>query len=181
MPVTFNVALAGVVLLMVVPPPVEDRLPAGIVLMRLPVRVEVTLIEIVHDPGVDPDCAGTVPPVSDRVVLPAVALTEPPQVLDKPTGSAITRPGWTPTRLSVQEALVSANPLGLKTVTLRRDVPPAGIEIGEKLLLISAGREICACTVCPGTARMETISTTTRREMIDLRIFILFENADLKK
>jgi hypothetical protein len=32
------------------------------------------------------------------------------------------------------------NPLGLKTVTLRRDIPPAAIEIGEKLLFISAGK-----------------------------------------
>jgi hypothetical protein len=58
-------------------------------------------------------------------------------------------------------------------VTLSREVPPAAIEIGEKLLFISAGREICAYTVCPGTAKIETISTATRREMIDLRIFIL--------
>lgn len=174
-PVTFKVALAGVVLLIFVPPPVDDNSPAGIVLMRLPVRVEVTLTDIVHDPGVDPDCAGTVPPVKDKVALPSVALTEPPQLLVKPAGVAMTRPGWTPTKLSVQEALVSENPFGLKTVTLKRDVPPAGIEIGEKLLFISAGREICAWayTVCAGIPKMETISTITRRGVKGFRILSL--------
>src|SRR5512134_4041182 len=125
MPVTFKVALAGVVLLMVVPPPVEDKLPAGILLMRFPGVVEVTSIDTVHDPGVAPACAGTVPPVKDNVVPPGEAVTEPPQVLVKFTGLAMTSPGWTPTRLSTQEALVSGNPLGLKMVTLSREVPPA--------------------------------------------------------
>ena len=176
MPVTFKVALAGVVLVMVVPPPVEESSPAGILLMRFPGVVEVTSIDTVHDPGVpDGDCSGTVPPVKDNVVPPGEAATEPPQVLIKFTGSAMMRPGWTPIKLSAQEALVSGNPLGLKMVTLSREVPPAAIEIGSKLLLISAGREICAYTVCAGTARMETISTTTKREMIDLRIFVLLK------
>jgi hypothetical protein len=104
--------------------------------------MEVTLIDTVHDPGVVPDCAGTVPPLRDKVVPPAGALTVPPQVLVKPAGLAMVRPGWTPIKLSSQEALVKSNRLGLKMVTLRREVPPAGIEIGEKLLLISAGRDI---------------------------------------
>jgi hypothetical protein len=85
-----------------------------------------------------------VPPLSEKLVPPAVALTEPPQEFVSPTGLAMTRPVWTLTRLSTQAALVSGNPLGLKMVTLRREVPPAGIEIGEKLLLISAGIEIWA-------------------------------------
>ncbi len=105
-PVTFNVALAGVVLLMFVPPPVELNAPAGIVLIKFPTVLEVTLIETVHDPGVAPDCAGTVPPDKDKVVPPAAALTEPPQVLVNPTGLAIVKPGWTPIKLSVQAALV---------------------------------------------------------------------------
>ena len=92
-PVTFKVALAGVVLVMFVPPPVEVRAPAGIVLMRFPAVVEVTLIDTVHDPGVAPDWAGTVPPLKDKVVEPGAALTEPPQVLVKPAGLAIERPG----------------------------------------------------------------------------------------
>ena len=93
MPVTFKVALAGVVLLIVVPPPVEDNSPAGIVLMRLPGVVEVTSIDTVHDPGVAPTCSGTVPPVKDNVVPPGAAVTEPSQVLVKFTGFAMTSPG----------------------------------------------------------------------------------------
>jgi hypothetical protein len=91
--ITFNVALAGVVLEMITPPPVELNAPAGMVLIRFPVVLEVTSIETVHDPGVDPDCAGTVPPLSDKVVPPAGALAEPPQVLLKLTGFAIVSPG----------------------------------------------------------------------------------------
>jgi hypothetical protein len=142
LPVTFNVALAGVVLEILSPSPVELSAPAGIVLMRLLGVEEVTLTDTVHDPGVDPDCAGTVPPLRDRVVPPAAAFTVPPQELIKPTGFAMVSPGWTPTKLSVQEASVNGNELGLKMVTRRREVAPVAMEMGEKLLLISAGREI---------------------------------------
>jgi hypothetical protein len=54
--------------------------------------------------------------------------------------------------------------LGLKILTLRREVPPAAMEIGEKLLLISAGRDIWAWAVCCGTASIETIRTATRKD-----------------
>ena len=81
------------------------------------------------------------PPVKDRVVPPATAVTLPPQVFLKFTGLAIKRPGWTPTKLSVQVALVNGKSLGLYIVTMRRDIPPAGMEIGVKLLLISAGKD----------------------------------------
>jgi hypothetical protein len=107
LPVTFNVALAGVVLLMRTPPPVELNASAGMVLMRFPGVLEVTLIDTVQEPGVAADCAGTVPPVKDNVVPPAGAPTEPPQVLVKPTGLAILKPGWTAIKLSLQEALLS--------------------------------------------------------------------------
>ncbi len=93
LPVTFKVALAGVVFVMFVPPPVDVSSPAGIVLMRFPTVVDVTLIDTVHDPRVVPDWAGTVPPLKDKAVPPAGALTEPPQELVKPTGLAIVRPG----------------------------------------------------------------------------------------
>lgn len=174
-PVTFKVALAGVVLVMFAPPPVEVSSPAGIVLIRLSTAVAVTLTDTVHDPGVVPDCAGTVPPLRDRFVPPTDALTEPPQEFVKTMGFAMVRPGCTPIKLSVQEALVNGNPLGLKMVTLRRDVPPARIEIGEKLLLISAGKDMtCANAICTGITRLETISVTTRKGMSDLRIFSSF-------
>jgi hypothetical protein len=54
LPATFKVALAGLVLLIVEPSPVEVNAPAGMVLIRFPAVVEVTLIETVHDPGVIP-------------------------------------------------------------------------------------------------------------------------------
>jgi hypothetical protein len=140
-PLTFNVALAGLVLEIVTPAPMEINAPAGIVLIRFPLVVEVTLTETVHEPGVIPDWAGTVPPLRDRTVEPADAVMVPPQVFVSPTGSAIVSPGCTPIKLSVHEALVSGYAFGLKMVTLRRDTWPAAMEIGEKLLLISAGKD----------------------------------------
>lgn len=104
---TCKVALAGVVLEMVVPPPVEVNAPAGIVLMMFPGVVDVTLMDTVQDPGVTPDWAGTVPPLKDNVVEPATAVTVPPHVLVKPTGLAMDRPGCIPIKLSIQEAFVS--------------------------------------------------------------------------
>ena len=53
-PMTVNVALAGVVLVIDTPPPVELNAPAGIVLIRLPGVDEVTSIPTVHSPGVVP-------------------------------------------------------------------------------------------------------------------------------
>jgi hypothetical protein len=54
-PVTFNVALAGLVLVIVVPPPVAESSRAGIVLIRFsPAAVEVTLMVTEHRPGVAP-------------------------------------------------------------------------------------------------------------------------------
>jgi hypothetical protein len=128
-------------LVIVVPPPVEDKARAGIVLMMFPGIVEVTLIDTVHDPGAEPVCAGTVPPLKEKDVAPTPAFTKPPQLFVMPTGSAMVRPGCTPFKASVHDAFVSGNGLGLKTETLRRDIPPDGMEIGEKLLLISAGKE----------------------------------------
>jgi hypothetical protein len=138
--VTLRVALAGLVLLMFVPPPVELRAPTEMVLIKLPGVTEVTLTETVHDPGVEPDCAGTVPPLNVMEVL--VVETFPPHVSLMPAGLATLRPCCTPTKLSVQDALVSINILGLKMVMLRTDISPAKMEIGVNFLLISAGRVI---------------------------------------
>jgi hypothetical protein len=113
--------------------------------MRAPVVNEVTLIDTVHDPLMEPTFAGTVPPLRDRVVEPGAAVTVPPQEFVTSAGFAITNPGWTATRLSVHAVLVRGSPFGLKTVTLRTEVSPAAMEVGVKLLLISAGKVIsCA-------------------------------------
>lgn len=112
-PRTVNVALAGVVFVIETPPPVELNAFAGIVLIRLPRVVEVTLIPTVHSPGVMPTCAGTVPPLKDKVVVPGTAVTLPPQLLEMFAGFAINNPGCTPAKLSVQEALVNENEFGL--------------------------------------------------------------------
>ena len=53
------------------------------------------------------------PPLKAKDVEPASDVTEPPQLLVTPTGLAIMRPGWTPIKLSVHEALVNINALGL--------------------------------------------------------------------
>ena len=110
---TVNVALAGVVLVIETPPPVELNALAGIVLIRFPAVVEVTSTPTVHSPGVTPTCAGTVPPLNDKVVDPGTAVTLPPQVLETFAGFAMDKPGCTPTKLSVQEALLSENEFGL--------------------------------------------------------------------
>src|SRR5271157_1281274 len=110
---TCRVALAGVVLATRPPLPVAVELPAGMVLIRLPAVVEVTATVTVQEPFVLPTLAGTVPPLRERLVAPGTALTVPPQVLDRFTGLARLMPGWTPTRLSLQAALVSWNTFGL--------------------------------------------------------------------
>jgi hypothetical protein len=57
-------------------------------------------------------------------------------------------------------------------VTLRRDTPPDAMEIGEKLLLISAGKaKTWAATFLPGFKKIETISATTRKGTTDFCIF----------
>ena len=124
-------------------------------------------MDTVHDPGVLPDWAGTVPPLNEKEVVPATAVTEVPQVVVKPTGLAMESPEG---KVSVHEAFVSGNAFGLKMVTLRRDTAPAAIDIGEKLLFISAGKDIWACTVPPGVTRMETMRTIVTKSKIDLRI-----------
>jgi hypothetical protein len=90
---TRNVALAGVVFVMVPPPPVPVNVPAGMVFIRLPEVIEVTSIETVHEPGTTPTCGGTVPPLNEKEALPAGAITMPSQVLVKFTGFAMKMPG----------------------------------------------------------------------------------------
>src|SRR5215207_696085 len=51
-------------------------------------------------------------------------------------------------------------------VTVRREVSPAEMDMGEKLLFISAGKETWACTACTEVKKMETISAATRRCLI---------------
>ena len=74
---TKSVALEGEVLPMVNDPPmaVDDNAPSGMVLIKLPALMEVTSTETVQEPGVPRFWAGTVPPVRDKVVPPATALT----------------------------------------------------------------------------------------------------------
>src|SRR4030095_15993382 len=66
-------------------------------------------------------------------------------------------------------------------VTLSREVPPGKMDMGEKLLFISAGKERpCACTVCPAT-EIERINTPIiKRDSIDLFIFILSKPASIQ-
>jgi hypothetical protein len=173
-PDTFNVALAGSVLLIVAPSPRADNTPAGIVLIKFPIVLEVTLMVTVQRPGVDPAWPGTVPPLKDKDVEPGLAVTEPPQLLVRSTGLAMLNPGCTPTRLSVQDASVRANGLGLYMVTLKRATPPGAMESGSNPLLISAGRVMTwAFASFLGMTRMETSSATTTKGMNGLRIFIL--------
>ena len=146
MAITVMVALAGVVLEIVTGVPLSLPLAfkvlVGIVLIKLPIVVDVTLISTKHSPGVAPTWAGTDPPLKDKVVVFGAAVAEPPQVLFKPFGFAIFRPACTPIKLSVQLVFVNGNVFGLNTVTLSTEIPPALINIGVNCLLISAGMAI---------------------------------------
>jgi hypothetical protein len=96
----------------------------------------------VQEPGVTPTCAGTVPPFRDSVV--PTALTIPPQVVVVFAGTAKFKFALRMDRSSVHAFVlerISANEFGLNMLTLSVDVPPAGMEIGLKLLLICAGNE----------------------------------------
>ena len=93
MTLTCNVALAGVVLVIVPPAPEEVSAPAGIVLIRFPDVVEVTSTETVHEPGVTAVWAGTVPPLNEKVVPPGTVVTLPPQVVEALAGLAMRIPG----------------------------------------------------------------------------------------
>src|SRR5689334_4789002 len=79
---TRNVALAGVVLVIVLPAPEEVSPPAGIVLIRFPGVVEVTSTETLHEPGVTAVWAGTIPPLNEKAVPPGTIITKPPQVVE---------------------------------------------------------------------------------------------------
>ena len=93
MTLTRNVALAGVVLVIVSPAPEEVSAPAGMVSIRFPGVVEVTSTATLQEPGVTPVCAGTVPPLNEKVVPPGTAFTVPPQVVVALTGLARKMPG----------------------------------------------------------------------------------------
>ena len=93
MMLTRKVVLAGVLLVIVSPPPEEVSAPAGIVLIRFPGVVEVTSTDTLHAPGVTPVWAGTVPSLNEKVVPPGTAVTEPPQVLEALIGFSIKIPG----------------------------------------------------------------------------------------
>ena len=89
---TRNVALAGAVLVMRPALPEDVSAPAGMVLIRFPAVVEVTSTDTVHDPGITPACAGTVPPLNANVVPPGTAVIVPPQVFTPLTGLASRMP-----------------------------------------------------------------------------------------
>jgi hypothetical protein len=99
--------------------------------------IEVTLTDTVHDPGVPPDCAGTVPPFKEIVEEPGAAVTVllGPQVFVTEGGLATSISGGI---ASVQEALVNGNEFGLYMLIRRKVIPPEEIKLGEKLLFISA-------------------------------------------
>jgi len=170
---TRRVALAGVVLVMLKPPPVALKFPAGIVLMWFPAMDEVTWMDTVHEPGVTPDCAGTTPPVRETLV--DVVFTVPLQVLAILGGLAIETPAG---RLSVQLAFVKSNEFGLKMLTISVEVPPALIVNGSNLLLTSAGNETWANAAGDGIpmSKLTTI-TMKRKNRIVLCIVLSFLGA----
>jgi hypothetical protein len=78
---TVKEALAALALVIDTPPgPVACKLPCAIVLTKLSTVavIVVTVTDTVHDPGVAPVWAGTVPPLKTIVDVPTAAVTVPP-------------------------------------------------------------------------------------------------------
>src|SRR5512146_865471 len=114
-----------------VPPLVE--LTAPVVLTYVPAAEEVTLTLTVQLLLV-----ATVPPVSEMLPDPAVAVAVPPQVLVSPFGVATISPAG---RLSVTAAPVSAAALaaGLVMVRVKVEVPLTAMAAGLKALAMEGG------------------------------------------
>lgn len=139
-PLTDKVAVA----LEVEPPMLLDTLAVGIVLTYVAGAgegVATTCTVIVHWPAVPPDCAATEPPLNVTVVVPGVAVTDPPQLFDSRPPDAMVRPVGDVGKLSVKLTDVAGVAVLLKSWIVSVDVPAGGIFAGEKDLLTSN----CAC------------------------------------
>jgi hypothetical protein len=104
--------------------------PAGMVFVKLPGVLEVTLIVTVQELS-----AGRVPPFNVKLVPPETALTTPPHKLVRPAGFAIVIPTG---KLSTNAVPVNTNGLGLIIDMVSCETPPEVMTSGEKLLTISA-------------------------------------------
>jgi hypothetical protein len=114
--ITIKEAVAGLALVTVPPPPLAVKLLIVLVTVMVVALTPVILTVTVHEPGVEPVWAGTVPPAKEMVDVPATAVTVPPQLLTI-VGLLATVIGTG--KLSVQEALVKAKAFGLTMVTVR--------------------------------------------------------------
>ena len=112
----------------------EVNAPGGRVLVMLPTALVVTSTDNSH-------CAPELmlPPLKVKLDAPATAFTVPAHVPDVAVnaafaGEATNRPAG---RLSTSDAPVSATPMeaGLLMKTVRRDVPPGMVVVGEKAVL----------------------------------------------
>jgi len=132
--VTVKVAPAAAVLLALPSPMiVTDKALAGNVLVRLPGVTAVTCNVIVQTPGMPPEAAGIVPPVSVTVVAPEFAVSVLPiQVVEADDGVAITIPLG---KLSVKDVIVAAPASALLNEIVRVETPPGAMVDGLKTLL----------------------------------------------
>jgi hypothetical protein len=104
----------------------------AMVLVLVPLVVAVTLMVITHVP-----LEASVPPESEKLALPAVALAVPLQLLVSAFGVATTRPAG---RLSVKARPLSEKvALGLLMVTVSEVVPPTGIEAAPNATVTVGG------------------------------------------
>lgn len=129
-----GLATMSVAVLLVAPVPPFVELITPVVLLTTPLRVPVTLKEIVQEL-----LTGIPPPLRESEVLPAVAPVKvPPQVLLNPGVPATCRP---PVSVSLKATPDSATVLaeGLVSVKVRVVVPPTGMLVAPNALLIVGG------------------------------------------
>ena len=107
--------------------------PAPIVLMKTPAPADATSTCTVHWPGVAPTAAGTLPPASEKLAEPGVAVTMPPAHVVDALGVAATT--TVPGSASVNAAPVAAVALLLIRMTVSVEVCPAETFVGLNVLL----------------------------------------------
>ena len=106
--------------------------PAGMLLMNTPAAGDSTSTVTVHWPATPPDAAGIVPPESEKLPAPGIAVTAPPHEVVAFAGLATTT---VPGSASVNAVPVAAAGLLLRRKTVSVETWPAETLIGLKVLL----------------------------------------------
>ena len=110
----------------------DETAPAGMMLMNTPADGDITSTVTVHCPAMPPEAAGIVPPETEKLPTPDVAVTVAPQDVVVFAGVATTT---VPGRLSVNATAVAGDALLLSRMTVSVEVCPAETFVGLNVLL----------------------------------------------